>query len=231
MVHIYKVYPQKKRSFLSNLSVNTWIILINVLLWFILLISLSINPDFIKYFALQPMAFLSGQYLWTILTSMFSHVLFWHIFANMITLAFMGGFVQKILGQRRYLWFYLISGILASLFFILLSLLFGNSELGATIFGNPKIFALGASGAIFGLAGLITILIPRMKVLAFFVIPMPMWVAMVFFLGVFWILSAFAGLPIGNSAHLGGFLVGIVYGLYLKHKFPQKTNMIRRHFS
>lgn len=231
MAQIYKIYPQKKKSFLSSLSVNTWIILINVLLWFILLISLSINPSSIKYFALQPMAFLSGQYLWTILTSMFSHVLFWHIFANMMTLAFIGGFVQKILGQKRYLWFYLISGILASLFFVLLSSLFGNSELGATIFGNPEIFALGASGAIFGLAGLITILIPKMKVLAFFVIPMPMWVAMVFFLGVFWILSAFAGLPIGNSAHLGGFLVGIVYGLYLKHKFPQKTNMIKRFFS
>ncbi len=231
MVWVYRVYPRKKKNFFGGFSVNTWIILVNVFLWFIILITLSINSDSIKYFALQPTAFISGQYLWTILISMFAHIYFWHIFANMITLAFVGGFVQKILGQKRYLCFYLISGILASLFFILLSVFFGNSEWGIKIFGSPEIFALGASGAIFGLAGLITILIPRMKVLAFFIIPMPMWTAMVLFLGFFWVLSAFAGLPIGNSAHLGGFLTGIVYGLYLRNKFPKKTHMLNRHFS
>ncbi len=70
-----------------------------------------------------------------------------------------------------------------------------------------------------------------MKVLVFFVIPMRMWMAMVFFLGFFWILSAYAGLPIGNSAHLGGFVTGLAYGLYLKYKFPNKTKLIREHFS
>jgi len=233
MVHVYKFYPQKKKKFLSNFSVNTWIILINVLAWLVIRIFLTINPDpdVLKYFALQPIAFIQGKYLWTIFTSMFSHIYFWHIFANMITLAFIGSLVEKILGHKRYLCFYLIAGLFASLFFILLSVFFGNSELGVKIFGSPEIFALGASGAIFGLAGLITILIPKMKVLAFFIIPMPMWGAMVFFLGVFWVLSAFAGLPIGNSAHLGGFLIGILYGLYLKYKFPQKTSIIKRYFS
>lgn len=195
------------------------------------MIIISINPDLIKYLALQPMAFIQGKYLWTLLTSMFSHIFLWHIFANMITLIFIGGFVEKILGQKRYLWFYLAAGIIASLFFISLSVLFGNSVIGERIFGSPELFALGASGAIFGLAGLITILIPRMKVLVFFIVPMPIWMAMVFFLGFFWFLSVYQGLPIGNSAHLGGFLVGITYGLYLKNKFPRKTAYIKRVFS
>ena len=185
MTYVYKV-SKGKRNLLGMFSVNTWIILINVICWFTILIVLAINSDFLKYFALQPIAFIHGKYLWTIFTSMFSHILFWHIFANMVTLSFIGGFIQRILGQKRYLYFYLISGIFASLLFILLSILFGSSELGAKLFGNPEIFALGASGAIFGLAGLMTILIPRMKVLVFFIIPMPIWMAMAFFLGFFW---------------------------------------------
>lgn len=232
MVHVYRIQPRrKKRSLFGNLSITTQIIMANFLLWFVILISLSINQDSIKYFALQPNSFVKGMYVWTIFTSMFSHLMFWHIFANMITLSFVGNFVERIIGSKRYLKFYLISGIIASLLFILLSILFGNSPLGERLFGNPALFALGASGAVFGLAGLITILIPRMKVLAFFIIPMPIWMAMVLFLGFFWILSAFSGLPIGNSAHLGGFLTGIAYGLYLKNKYPRKTEMLGRRFS
>ena len=231
MVRVYRIPTKKKRNFLSDFSINKWIISINILVWIIIRVYLSINLDSIKYFALQPIAFVQGEYLWTIFTSMFSHVFFWHIFANMVTLAFIGGFVHKIIGSKRYIWFYLISGLFAGLFFVLLSVLFGNFGWGVALFGSPEIFALGASGAIFGLAGLITILIPKMKVLAFFIIPMPMWAAMVVFLGLFWILSVFAGLPIGNSAHLGGFLIGIFYGLYLKNKFPQKTRMLNKHFS
>jgi len=234
MVRVYRIpIKKKKRNFLTDFSTNNWIIFITVLAWLVIRIFLAINPDpdVLKYFALQPIAFIQGKYLWTIFTSMFSHIYFWHIFANMITLAFIGGFVQKLIGSKRYLWFYLTAGLFAGLFFVLLSLLFGNSELGLALFGSPEIFALGASGAVFGLAGLITMLIPKMKVLAFFVIPMPMWLAMVFFLGVFWILSVFAGLPIGNSAHLGGFLIGMVYGIYLKNKFPNKTRILKKRFS
>ena len=231
MAYVYRIGSKNKKNFFGNFSVNTWLILVNFVSWFVILIALSLNSDSLKYFALQPNAFIQGEYLWTIFTSMFSHIYFWHIMVNMITLSFIGGFVQKILGQKRYLFFYLASGIFASLFFILLSVLFKDYSWGERFFGSPGIFALGASGAIFGLAGLITVLIPRMKVLVYFILPMQMWMAMVFFLGFFWILSAFAGLPIGNSAHLGGFLAGIIYGFYLKNKFPKKTRALSRYFS
>ncbi len=231
MTRTYRYSIRKRKSLFGNSSITLKLVIINFFFWIASLIIISINPDLIKYLALQPMAFIQGKYLWTLLTSMFSHIFLWHIFANMITLIFIGGFVEKILGQKRYLWFYLAAGIIASLFFISLSVLFGNSVIGERIFGSPELFALGASGAIFGLAGLITILIPRMKVLVFFIVPMPIWMAMVFFLGFFWFLSVYQGLPIGNSAHLGGFLVGITYGLYLKNKFPRKTAYIKRVFS
>jgi membrane associated rhomboid family serine protease len=46
-----------------------------------------------------------------------------------------------------------------------------------------------------------------------------------------WALSLGLGLPIGNTAHLGGLIVGLGYGFYLKRAFPKKTEMISRYFS
>jgi len=64
-----------------------------------------------------------------------------------------------------------------------------------------------------------------------FVIPMQMWFAMVVLLGGFWLASIFGNLPIGNTAHFGGLLVGVVYGLYLRKRYPRKTAMLARQFS
>jgi uncharacterized protein len=212
-------------NFFSSLSVTNWIILVNVIVFVVLSVLLLINQNSIKYFAIQPNFIFQGKYFWTFVTSMFSHTWLFHLFANMITLMFIGSFVERIIGRKRYLWFYLISGLIASVFFVVFAYFFGSTNpesLGFGLFGSPEIFALGASGAIFGLAGVITMLVPRLKVLVFFIIPMRMWAAMVFFLVVFWALSAFYGLPIGNSAHFGGFICGLIYGGYLRKKYKRK---------
>ena len=117
--------------------------------------------------------------------------------------------------------FYIVSGLVAGLFFVFLSLIF-KSDL--------NIYAVGASGAIFGIGGLLMILTPRLPVLVYFIIPMPMWIAMIFLLGVLWVLSYAAGLPIGNTAHLGGLLAGVIYGLYLKSKYKRKVMALNRMF-
>ena len=65
---------------------------------------------------------------------------FFHIFANMFSLFFVGSLVEKILGAKRYLYFYLVSGLFASLFFVLMSLVW-LSDFNA--------YAVGASGALF----------------------------------------------------------------------------------
>ncbi|MBT7706335.1 hypothetical protein HN747_02710 [archaeon] len=46
-----------------------------------------------------------------------------------------------------------------------------------------------------------------------------------------WVLSVTLSIPIGNVAHLGGLLLGVGYGLYLKKQYPRKTKMIARYFS
>ena len=185
--------------------------------------------------ALQANSFFAGK-IWTVLTSMFMHANSIHLFVNMVSLFFIGNFIEKLIGRKRFFWFYIISGIFAGLFFVFLSyyfgnLIIGNFALGTRIFGNPETFAVGASGAIFALGGLLAVLTPNLRVYVFFFIPMRMWIAMIFLLLVLWAASVGAGLPIGNTDHLGGLLAGLLFALYLKTKYRKKTEMINKMFS
>ena len=172
--------------------------------------------------ALMPAMVLSGKAIWTFVTSMFMHAGFGHLFVNMISLMFIGSFVEKLVGKKRFIWLYLAAGLFAGLFFVGIAALTGS---------DLNVYAVGASGAIFGLGGLLAVLTPRLPVLVFFIIPMPMWMAMAFLMVGLWALSLGLGLPIGNTAHLGGLIVGLGYGFYLKRKYPKKTQMISKYFS
>lgn len=220
------------REKIFNKSYTGILVIINVIVFLIYVIFAYIyGPLAISYkFAIQPFMILQGRNLWTFVTSMFLHASVWHLAANMISLIFIGGFVEKIIGKKRFLYLYFIGGFVASLSFVLLAGFFGSSPLGARLFGEPLSLAVGASGAIFALGGLLAVLTPKMKVLAFFVIPLPMWVAMIFLTFVMWLISASADLPIGNTAHLGGLIAGAVYGIYLRYKYPNKTRMISKYF-
>ncbi len=205
----------------GGLSVTNWLIIINIIFFIFTLMILTQNSEFMDYLALKPSNILQGKYLWTILTSMFMHANFTHLLVNMISLMFIGNFIERVIGRKRFFWFYMAAGLIAGLFFVLSSLIFQS---------GLDIFAVGASGAIFGLGGLLMILTPNLPVLVFFIIPMRMWTAMLFLLFGLWVISSLAGLPIGNIAHLGGLLVGVGFGLYLKKKYKRKVAMLNRMF-
>ena len=227
---VYQVYPRtKKRNLFSKFSVTTNLILINLTCFILFSLLISLKMVSIDSVAIKPSNIFQGKYLWTFLTSMFMHGGFFHIFANMISLFFIGGLIEKILGAKRYLYFYLTAGLFAGLFFVLFSLVFQN-DLNA--------YAVGASGALFGVAGLIVILTPNLPLYVMFIpIPIKAKHAIPGLLIVLWLVSiapmAFGGkqIPIGHTAHLGGLICGLVYGLYLKKKFPNKLKRISRIFS
>ena len=103
---------------------------------------------------------------------------------------------------------------------------------GERVFGSPEVFMVGASGAIFAIAGLYVMLLPKLKFmiifLPFFSLPAYVMIPGVLFL--VWGLSIWFGWPVGNVAHFGGFLAGIGYGWYLKNKYKQKVTRLQRHF-
>ncbi len=221
MAQVYSV--PRRRSFFSSLSVTLIIVLINVAAFILFSILLSANPKFIDFIALKPDNILHGQYLWTFITSMFMHANFFHIFANMLSLFFIGGLTERILGRKRYLYFYLAAGLFAGLLFVASTFIFP---------GELSAYAVGASGAIFGLLGLLMLLTPNLPVYLMFIpIPIKMKYAAPGMLIVLWLISIAGNVSIGNTAHLGGFILGIFYGLYLKKKYRKKTLYISQAFS
>jgi len=224
MAYVYKIGPQRKRNFLGNLSVNTGIILVNIVFFVvasILLATKIISQDFFINNIAISLENIQNLRLWTFLTSMFMHAGLFHLFANMLSLFFIGSLVQKIIGQKRFLWFYLISGLLASLIYFFFELL-SPSGLGA----------VGASGALFGLVGFLVIITPNLPVYVMFIpIPVKMKYAGPGILILLWFVSRVANIPIGNTAHFGGLISGLVYGIYLRNKYKRKTQMIGRFFS
>ena len=155
MVGIYS-FPVKKRKSFGNLSVAVKLIIFNVIIYFFGLILLNFKGEefLMSSFALTPSLVLSGQNLWTLLTSMFFHVSFFHIFANMFSLFFVGKFLERIIGKKRFFRIYIFSGLFGNLLFILWAL----------VGGGISIPGLGASGAIFGLLGVLAVLVPYSKI-------------------------------------------------------------------
>ncbi|MEK6873738.1 MAG: rhomboid family intramembrane serine protease [Nanoarchaeota archaeon] len=214
-----------------RLSVTAWLIIVNVLFFAIAFPLMLINQDYSKYISLQPSYILQGKYLWTFVTSMFMHGGIAHLLVNMFVLFSLGSFCEKVIGRKRFFWFYIVSGLIAGVAFVLLSGFFGNTDLGAKIFGSPLIAGVGASGAIFAIAGLFVVLTPKLKfsIIFFPFFSLPAYIMIPLVLFATWLVSAGTGLPIGNTAHFGGFLVGIIYGFYLKKRYSRKIEMLNKY--
>jgi membrane associated rhomboid family serine protease len=145
----------------------------------------------------------------TLLWSMFMHGGIMHLLGNMLYLHIFGDNIENLLGHLRYAFFYLSSGILASLAHV-----FTSAALGA----NLLIPSLGASGAISGVLGGYFLLFPKRRVRVLFlrsVIQVPALVAIgVWFLfqlissvGMF---SGGSGGGVAYGAHIGGFIAGML---------------------
>jgi membrane associated rhomboid family serine protease len=154
------------------------------------------------YLGLIPAIFPSR--VWTLLTAMFVHADFWHILFNMIALFFFGRVLKQFVGQNRFLLVYIIGGITGNVLFLLLNL-------------HSVIPLVGASGAIYAIAGALVLMVPNMRILFWGLIPMPLWVFVVVFLGIL-SLPGIADSSVAWQAHFGGLAVGLVAGFFLRRK-------------
>ena len=173
-----------------------WLLIaINLLLF----IATVIEQDLILILGLQPASFLDKP--WTLVTNLFIHGGIGHILANMLTLYFFGGYLSRLIGVRKFLIVYFGGGILGNIFYLLLA-------------PSPLSIAIGASGAIFALGGVLTVMRPRLRVFIFPIpAPLPLWVAVI---GGFLILSLFP--HVAWQAHLGGLVLGLAAGYIFRRR-------------
>jgi membrane associated rhomboid family serine protease len=132
-------------------------------------------------------------------TYMFAHGGFTHIFFNMLALAFIGPILESFWGQKKFLLFYLITGIGAAAFSVAIDLIFGGGA------GSM----LGASGAIYGILMAFGMIFPNMEV-QLIIPPIPIKAKyLVFLLGGLTFLMDRSG-SVAHFAHLGGVVVAFI---------------------
>jgi rhomboid protease GluP len=155
---------------------------------------------------------LSGEW-WRMLASTFLHGGFLHIGFNMLALWSLGPLVEKIVGRAAYLLAYLACGL-------------GGSLL--SLWWHPMIVSIGASGAIFGIAGVL------MSVLYLKHLPIPkeylkknLW-SVGAFIAYNLVFGAVAH-GVDNAAHLGGLITGLLVGAALVPAFDRRASALRRY--
>ena len=214
---------RRTRNPFLGMNVTLQLLLLTVILFIVFSLLMAKEIISVDSVAIKPSNVFEGKYLWTFLTSIFMHAGVFHLFANLLSLLSLGSLVERLIGPKRYLLFYILSGLFAGVLFVLSSLVL-TSDAG--------LYAVGASGALFGLVGFLIIITPDLPLYVMFIpIPVKMKYAGPGILIILWLISVAGNIPIGNTAHLGGLVAGLIYGLYMKKKYKNKAKMISRYFS
>lgn len=155
---------------------------------------------------------IESGYLWTLVTSAYSHLDLWHIVLNMFVLWSFGVTLERLWGWRKFLIFYLICSVVGSL----------SHWFASSVLIESDVPALGASGAVCGLLMAFAMSYPKARILVFGIVPMPAIVGVLalFAFDVFGLVQQArgGGAGIGHGAHLGGGLAGLaLWALWLKH--------------
>ena len=157
-----------------------------------------------------------------LITYMFMHGGFWHIFFNMFSLYMFGSVIESYWGGKKFFLYYMICGIGAGLINALvmyLQIAFAETP-GLVEAAINRVPTVGASGAIYGLLLAYGMMFPN-NVLQFVFPPIAMkakWMVIIF--GAIELLSGLSGRGgnVAHFAHLGGMIFGVIMILYWKKK-------------
>jgi len=185
------VYRNYRRSNLTPI----WVLIgINVILYIVI----RIAPDLILSLGLIPAKIADRP--WTIITSIFIHGGLWHILVNMVTLYFFGRYLTVLLGEWKFLAVFFVGGIVGNILYLFL--------------GESLPIAIGASGAVFALGGVLAVMRPKLRVIVFPIpAPIPLWAAVI---GGVLIISFFPN--VAWQAHLGGLAWGLAIGYFFRKR-------------
>ena len=189
-------------------TLTFWMILINIAVY----IAILINPPLIYYLWSYNLLYNSPVEIWRFVTPVFTHAQLCHLVANLLSLIYLGGLVEKYLTKTEYLFIYLGTGIISEIATIIAYSLF-----------KPEAVGIGASGAIYGLMGFIITTVvddkkDRFKVLI---------VVIVSAIGVNLFIP-----NVGNVAHFAGLISGLVFGfIFMKYYEHEKMNQFLEEYT
>jgi len=166
----------------------------------------TVSPGFTDALVLNQASYFEP---WRFLTSIFLHGGFAHLLYNLFALALFGSILERLIGGKNFLAVFFLSGLLANFIAV-----------------NFYSSSLGASGAIYGILGCLTVIKPRMTVWVYS-LPMPMFLATIV-----WTIGSILGIfypdNTGHIAHLSGIIVGLLFGFFIRSRIPRKVSYTRK---
>ncbi len=175
------------------------IIFLNAVIFLMQILNNSLNNVLLTNFALSPSDVIFRFKIWQLVSYMFLHGGFWHVFFNMFIFWMFGSELEREWGTKEFLKYYFITGIGAGLTVILLS-------------NAPTI---GASGAVYGVMLAFALRFPDRMIYIWFLFPVKVKYFMAF-LALISFFSTFGPYNdgIAHAAHLGGMVIGFFYLKY-----------------
>ena len=212
----YYYYDNGRRGgFLSSLPpVTKNLIIINVVVFLASLLNQNFMfGNFALFYPTSPFF-----HWWQVITHMFMHGGFWHIFFNMYTLFIFGIVLERIIGSKKFLLFYFVCGLGAVALHLGVEYLQIQSYIQGAALGNTAAIqniqaikmtpTVGASGAIYGVLMGYAMLFPESRMTLLFP---PVTLSAKWMVGIFAAIELFTGMTgtapgIAHFAHLGGML-------------------------
>ena len=213
--------PLKDENPTKNRCYIRYIILFICLVVFFFQISSSQSNLMTYYFGFKPASFFNNFDkptffpVLTLFTSLFMHGGWMHLIGNMMYLVIFADNIEDVFGKKKFILFYLFSGIFASFSQALLNL-------------SSDVPMIGASGAIAGVLGAYLFYFPKAKILVFvpFFIFFTLRISASILL-IFWFIFQFLNLSniessVAWMAHIGGFIFGYIFSIINGKKPIQK---------
>ena len=187
----------------------TVLIILNVAVF--LTVNIGINIAHIYLIPYLGLSISTSEFLfkfWTLFTYMFTHEGLMHTLYNLILLYFSGQIFYSILGEKRLIYVYIMSGVFGGALFLVLGMIMPETFAGH--------YLIGASAAVMGILAVVALYAPNLPVNVFLLIEVPFkyFALIVFFLSTVIDFAANTG---GKISHIGGAAFGLIYGYYLKN--------------
>lgn len=205
-------YSNRGGNFLSAIpQVTRFLLVTNVAMFLIQLLLDLTSPHLgnaLRYYTyLFP---IHSQHFeaYQLITHMFMHGGFMHLFLNMFGLYMFGRVLENVIGSQKFFMLYFLSGLGAAGLQLLIFYLQGNA-----------VPMLGASGAVYGVVAAFAFLFPNTELM---IIPIPIPIKAKYLVPGFLLLGIFMGISnrpgdnVAHFAHLGGAIIGFIFTLFWK---------------
>ncbi len=180
-------------------SIVTTLIVINVGIFLLSQINQPFG-EFVYRFGVMRSDLVARGQIWRLITAQYLHAHMWHILFNMIALHFLGRPLEQMWSVRRFFGIYTACGVIGNIFY--------------TFVVASTIPAVGASGSIYGLLGIVAVLFPNATVYVYFLFPLKIRTAAII-LGViaFLTIQSRGGNYGGEACHLAGLVFGVWWAM------------------